>query len=165
MPSFVSRYATPFTTGLFIVSLVSGIALFFHWKGSFFHGMHEWLSMVLIVPFVLHVWKNWRPFSLYFKRPAMAIALALSLVAALAFMVQSSNGPRGSGNPMVAALSKVQQHSLNTVAPAFGHTGESLAAALTARGYTVVSGDVTLDEIAKASGKSSFDMARTLGAI
>ncbi len=46
MPAFLARYATPLTTGLFIVSLVSGIALFFHWGGAAFHGMHEWLSMV-----------------------------------------------------------------------------------------------------------------------
>ena len=87
MTSFLSRYATPLTTGLFLVSLISGIALFFHLGSRFFHGMHEWLSMVLIVPFVLHIWKNWRAFITYFKRPPMAIALALSIVATLALTV------------------------------------------------------------------------------
>ena len=46
--------ATPFTTGLFLVSLISGIALFFHWESRVFHGMHEWLSMVLIAPFIIN---------------------------------------------------------------------------------------------------------------
>ena len=67
MSKILSKYATPFTTGLFLVSLISGIALFFHFGPSAFHGMHEWLSMVLILPFVLHIWKNWRPFVCYFK--------------------------------------------------------------------------------------------------
>ena len=107
----------PLTTGLFLVSLISGIALFFHWGGGLFHGMHEWLSMVLIVPFVLHIWKNWRPFSTYFKRPAMGIALALSLVAAAAFMLPT--GSQGSGNPLVAVLGKLQASSVETVAPVF----------------------------------------------
>jgi hypothetical protein len=62
MPSILSRYATPLITGLFIVSLVSGVALFFHLGSAWFHSMHEWLSMVLILPFVLHIWKNWRAF-------------------------------------------------------------------------------------------------------
>ncbi len=44
-----SRYATPFITGLFLVSLISGIALFFHVGPGGFHGMHEWLSMLLIL--------------------------------------------------------------------------------------------------------------------
>jgi hypothetical protein len=46
MTDFLNRYATPFITGLFLVSLISGIALFFHVGGALFHGMHEWLSMV-----------------------------------------------------------------------------------------------------------------------
>ena len=53
MPAILNRYATPLITGLFLVSMISGIALFFHWGSAWFHGMHEWLSMVLIVPFVL----------------------------------------------------------------------------------------------------------------
>ncbi|PTW55762.1 hypothetical protein C8N35_11287 [Breoghania corrubedonensis] len=163
MPAFLSRYATPLTTGLFLVSLISGIALFFHWGSGLFHGMHEWLSMVLILPFVLHIWKNWRPFFSYFKRPAMGIALALSVVAAVAFMVPS--GSQSSGNPMVAVLGKLQASSVETVAPVFGHTGESLAEALKAKGYTVTSTDVTLNDVAKASGKTGFDLARTLGSI
>lgn len=64
MTGFLRRYATPFITSLFLVSLVSGIALFFHVGAGWFHEMHEWLSMVLILPFFLHVWKNWRPFAM-----------------------------------------------------------------------------------------------------
>ena len=61
MPTLFKTYATPLTTGLFLASLISGIALFFHIGPSGFHGMHEILSMVLILPFVLHLWRNWRP--------------------------------------------------------------------------------------------------------
>ena len=71
MRTTLLRYATPLITGLFLVSLVSGIALFFHVGSAYFHSMHEWLSMVLIAPFILHIWKNWRAFLNYFKRSAM----------------------------------------------------------------------------------------------
>ncbi len=87
MASLLLRYATPLITGLFLVSLISGVALFFHWGPGAFHGIHEWLSMVLILPFVLHLWKNWRPMTAYFKRAPMAIALGLSLLASLAFFI------------------------------------------------------------------------------
>ncbi|MFZ2101600.1 MAG: DUF4405 domain-containing protein, partial [Oricola sp.] len=86
MPPILARYATPLITGLFIVSLVSGVALFFHYGSAYFHSMHEWLSMVLIVPFVLHIWKNWRAFLNYFRRPPMAVASVVSLAAAVAFI-------------------------------------------------------------------------------
>ena len=49
MPTLLQRYATPLITGLFLVSLISGTALFFHIAQSTFREMHEWLSLVLVV--------------------------------------------------------------------------------------------------------------------
>ena len=73
MKALLLKYATPFIAGLFLVSLVSGVALFFHVGNATFHGMHEWLSMVLILPFVLHLWKNWKPLFAYLSGAPMAI--------------------------------------------------------------------------------------------
>lgn len=92
MTNVFNRYATPLITGLFLVSLISGIALFLHIGPAGFHGMHEWLSMVLILPFALHVWKNGRPMLANFRRAPMVVALVLSTVAALAFLVPPSGG-------------------------------------------------------------------------
>jgi len=61
MTNLLNRYATPFITGLFVASLVSGVALFAHIGTGAFRDMHEWLSIVLIVPFILHLWRNWKP--------------------------------------------------------------------------------------------------------
>lgn len=153
------RYATPLTTGLFIVSLVSGIALFFHWEGRLFKSMHEWLSMVLAVPFVLHVWKNWRPFVSYFKRPPMAIALGASIVGALAFAVPAMMAGGGSGgNPMQAVLGAVQNGTIANLAPLFGHTPDGLASALRDKGLVVASSEARLGEVAAASNRSPREM-------
>lgn len=106
MPDFLQRYATPFVTGLFAVSLISGMGLFFHVGPRAFHPMHEWLSVVLIAPFVLHVWKNWRPMSLYLKRGAFWAAAAISTVAALAFVFAPMGGPGGRRGPPQMALTR-----------------------------------------------------------
>jgi len=155
------RYATPFTTGLFVISLVSGIALFFHLGTAYFREMHEWLSMVLIAPFILHLLRNWRPFLSYFKHLPMAIALVISLAAAGYYAWEGTTGDPG-GNPAMALVQTMQTKALATLAPVFGHTGESLAAALVAKGYTVESADKTLAEVAKASGKDNFDIIRDI---
>lgn len=110
MPSIVSRNATPLISGLFIVSLVSGVALFFHFGSSYFHGMHEWLSVVLIVPFVLHLWKNWRPFANYFKRGPMAVSLVASLAAAMVFVVPGA-GPDLGRCRRTAAARRLRRHA------------------------------------------------------
>ena len=166
MPTLLARYATPLTTGLFIVSLVSGVALFFHWGTAYFHSMHEILSMVLIAPFVLHIWKNWRAFLTYFKRPPMAIALALSLAGSAAFVYPALTQEGGRrGPPQFAVVEAVQQATITMAAPLFGYDGESLAAALAEHGYAGATPAMTFDEVASASGKSGMELMALMGTL
>ena len=164
MRSILLRYDTPLITGLFLVSVVSGVALFFHIGSAYFHSMHEWLSMILIAPFILHIWKNWRAFLNYFKRSAMPVALVASLAGAVAFAWPMLTAPAGGpgGRPEFALLRAVQSAPISHVAPLFGKDGDGLAEGLRARGFTVASTDDTLNGIAEASGKSSGDIAAAL---
>ncbi|MBR0555177.1 DUF4405 domain-containing protein [Ciceribacter sp. L1K23] len=163
MPSLFSRYATPLVTGLFLVSLISGIALFFHVGTAAFHGMHEWLSMVLIVPFVLHVWKNWRAFLTYFKRLPMTISLALSLVAGLVFAWPSLTASgTGAGNPQIAMITLVTAARLGDVAALYHQSEDTFLSMLKDKGYTAATADMPLNDIATASGKSERDLVMTL---
>ena len=160
MPKLLSAYATPFVTGLFVVSLISGLALFFHVGPRGFHGMHEWLSLVLIIPFALHVWRNWRPLSIYLRGAPMAIAMALSLVAAAVFLIPSDQP--GGGPPHVALARQMMKAPLAAAAPALGAQTEALAARLSAAGFTVGDPQQSLGDIAKASGKTDVDLIRAL---
>lgn len=163
MISLLSRYATPLITGLFLVSLVSGIALFFHVGTSAFREMHEILSMVLILPFGLHVWKNWRAFMAYFKRVPMMAALAGSLAVSLAFAVPAMTGS-GGGSPQAAIFGAFENGSVSAIAPLFGHDGESLATVLKDAGFAVASVDDTVKAIASASGKPPFAVIGAIAA-
>ena len=167
MPNLLSRYATPLTTGLFLVSLISGIALFFHYGTAAFRGMHEWLSMVLILPFVLHVWKNWRPFLTYFKRLPMALSLAICLVAGIAFAWPAITGTASGagGNPAFAMINVVAGGTPAQVAPLLGKTDADLVSALKQAGFTVTNPAAPLSEIAKASGKETMALMATLAAL
>jgi hypothetical protein len=166
MQSILSRYATPLVTGLFAVSLVSGVALFFHVGQAAFHGMHEWLSMVLILPFVLHLWKNWRAFLTYLRRPAMAVAAGLSLAAAIAFAYPAMTGTASAGGPpQFAILEAMGKAPLEAVAPALGMNVDALATKLGEAGYKVDGTGQTLDAVAKASGRTNREILGTIGAI
>ena len=160
MKSILYRYATPFTTGLFLVSLVSGVALFFHVGPAAFHGMHEWLSMVLILPFVLHMWRNWRPMLSYFKHLPMAIALVLSLVAAGIFFIPTGEGGAG-GPPQMVFLQKVLKGKVSDVAPLLGATPDAIVAKLNASGMTATADD-TLHDVAAKAGKSDMHLLEVL---
>lgn len=167
MTTFFNRYATPLITGLFLVSLISGVALYFGVGQAYFHEMHEVLSMVLIVPFVLHIWKNWRPLTAYFRRPAFQISMALSLVAALAYVVPqigATNAGRG-GPPQFALANKMMTAPVTAVAPVLGMTADDMVARLIAAGYTVGSSDESLSEVAQASGQPLPAMAAAVLAL
>lgn len=152
---FMQRLATPLTTGLFVVSAVSGVALFFRWTPSAFHAMHEWLSMVLLAPFVFHVWKNWRSLLGYARRGTLVIPLLLSLVVTLPFAYSGMTGAGRGGNPMARAGSFMTRAPLTEIAPIFKTTPDQLLGTLRQRGFTVESVNQPLDAIAKASGKTA----------
>ena len=164
MSDVLRRYATPFITGLFLVSLISGVALFFHWGQAAFHGMHEWLSMVLIIPFGLHMWKNWRPMMAYVTKPAFAIASVVSVVAALAFAWPAITGTASSrgGPPPFAFATKMLNGAPKDVAPILGKSTEDVVKALTDAGFTAATADKKLSEIATASGKPAMELMGVL---
>lgn len=167
MPSLLYRYATPLITALFLVSLVSGVALFLHLGSNWFHAMHEWLSLALILPFGLHLWRNWRPMTAYLRRPPMAIASAATLVAALAFALPAAlPGAAGGreGPPQFALADRLLDHSVAEVAPAVGLDADALAAQLTDAGFTAVAPGMALRDIASASGKSATQLVALLAA-
>ena len=151
---YVNRYATPFTTGLFVVSLVSGVFLFFHVGTAAFRGMHEWLSMVLIIPFVLHVWKNWPPMLSYLKRGWLIWPLGVSLVAALGFAATGIFELGGvGGNPQAAMFQAIGNARIADLEPILKISSQEIDARLERVGLTGVSHDSTLMAAAKAGGK------------
>ena len=158
MTRLLKTHGTTFTVVLFFVSAVSGVALFFHWAPAAFHGMHEWLSLVLIVPVAVHLWRNWNAFTTYFKRRTLLIPAVLGVVASLVFAWPAmTSGAAGGGNPMRAAISAIEGATIAEAAPLFDLAPADLGARLVARGYALEQGAdfsvITLFDLAKASGK------------
>ena len=155
----MNRLATPLTTGLFVISAISGVALFFRWVPGAFHTMHVWLSMVLLVPVVLHVWRNWRSLLGYARRGALAVPLVLCLVAAVPFAVVGLNGGgRRGGNRASRMVTLIAQARLTDLAPVLKTTPDTMLATLRQRGFSAQSAEETLDAVATASGKQPTEV-------
>lgn len=154
------RYGTPLTAGLFAVSAVSGIALFFHWSSPTFHSMHEWLSMVLLAPFVLHMVKNWKPLLAYARRKTLFIPLVLAIVAAVPFAFTAGKGR--AGNPAFQTMTLMTQATLDDLAPIFHSTPDALLRQLQARGYKATSTRDTPRAIATASAATANEVLYAL---
>jgi len=152
------RYGTPLTAGLFVVSAVSGIALFFHWAPRSFHAMHEWLSMLLLAPFALHLWKNWKPLVAYARRRTLYIPLALSMVAAVPFAVLAAKGGGRAASPASRTVALMTEASLIDLAPVFRSTPEALLRQLQQRGYKASSTGQSPGAIGAASAAPASEI-------
>jgi hypothetical protein len=151
--TFIHRFATPLTTGLFLISAVSGFALFFRWAPGAFHSMHEWLSVVLLLPFLLHAWKNWSSLVNYAKRGTLLIPLLLCLVVAVPFAMNSMKGNNRGNAGLRGAIPLLTQAHLSDLAPILKTTPDALLAKLKQRGFKADAADQTIDTIASAAGK------------
>jgi hypothetical protein len=157
-PPLVNRFATPFTAGLFLVTAVSGVALFFRVGMRYFFDMHVWLSVLLLLPFGLHVWKNWSLLLGYLRRGRLALALAISgLLAAGVIAPIALNGGIG-GDPGEMAFDLLFYSKLTLVAPLVHRSANDVVAGLRSKGYTVASIDSSLREIASSSGSDPPDV-------
>lgn len=161
----ISRLATPLTTGMFIVSVVSGIALFFRWSPNLFKSMHEWLSFVALVPFaVWHLWKNWGALVNYTRGGLLFIVLGLSVAAALPFAWTASQqaGPGAGGNPAFRAVRLLTSAPLSEVAPLLKTSPDGLLSRLQTKGYKAESVNDSLDKIAATSGTEAMKLLQEL---
>lgn len=156
MLAFLTRYATAMTTALFAVTAVTGVMMFFHVGKSTVEAMHEWLSLLLLAPIAFHLVRNWRPFSLYFKNRTIVAPAALAAVGVVAFLVPALLAPSG-GDPARRLLVSMGDARVADLAPLVKKTPEELTAALTEKGLNATSPQQTLNEVAKASGKSPRD--------
>ncbi len=157
----INRLATPLTAGLFLVSLVSGVALFLHVAQGTFHEMHEWLSMLLVLPFILHLVKNWNGLMGYRRYHTLIIPILICVIIAIPFAWMGS-GKSGGGNANGRIARVLTQSSLTTLAPVFKTTPQDLAAHLTQAGYTVTSNDETINDIATAAGDNPMKVLQVL---
>ena len=148
---FINRFATPLTTGLFLVSGVSGVALFFRWNTPVFHAMHEWLSMVLLLPFALHVWKNWSALVVYFQRGRLVLPVLAALLFAIPFAWPALTGRNAGGSPGARSVRLLTQTPLSALAPVLRTTPEAIQTRLAQQGLSAAPLDSTLDQIATAA--------------
>ncbi|GBR51092.1 DUF4405 domain-containing protein [Gluconobacter sphaericus] len=155
--TFMNRYGTPLTTGFFIVSGVTGVAMFFHWAPQSFHPIHEWLSMVLLAPFILHLVKNWTSLVNYARRKTLYVPLIIAFAACIPFIFQVPGGHAGNRKTAFMALPVLEQAPLSDIAPLVHMDADGLIHRLQSQGYTVISAEQSLDDIAKTSGRPVND--------
>ncbi len=92
------EWVTPLAIGAFVISAVTGVAIFFHIDTGLAKFVHEWLSWLLLIAVLLHIGANYFGFKRYFTGGrGLAIIAASVLIVAASFVI--SSGERGAGGP------------------------------------------------------------------
>lgn len=158
----MNRYGTPLTTGFFLVSTVTGVALFFHWGPGAFHPMHEWLSMVLLLPFILHLVKNWNAFLNYLRRGWLYVPLLVALLASAYFFLVPSGNKGGGRQVAFQVVNLVTRAPVGQVAVLLGVEPEETLRRLHARHFTVESDTQSIDDIARTNSRTTNEVLAAL---
>ena len=92
------EWVTPFAIGAFLISAVTGVAIFFHIDTGLAKFAHEWLSWLLLIAVLLHIGANLFGFKRYFTGwRSLTIITASVLIVVASFAI--SGGGRGAGGP------------------------------------------------------------------
>lgn len=139
-------WATPLMIGSFLVMAVTGILIFLHLDSGLNKTLHEWAGLVLLAAAAAHVALNWRPFTLYFRRPLARVLIgAGALALALSFIPVSGQGSLTPGK-VFAALGSAR---IETLAELTGQTPDAAIAALEQAGVTGALPETTVATLAK----------------
>jgi len=127
-------WATPLTIATTLVTLVTGVFLFFHYAPGLTRVSHEWIGMLMVGAVVAHMVLNWRAFTTYFKRPVGLALMALGAAAMAATVLVSA--PQGAGGPsgMRALMQMLGNARVETLAELAGQEPDALLARLGAAG-------------------------------
>lgn len=130
-------WITPVVIGVFGLSAVTGVLMFFHLDSGLNKTAHEWLSWAMVIGVSLHVLLNLPAFKRYFTQTTGRVVIGLfALVLALSFIPAGGSGGEPGFAPPVRALAKAP---ITVLAQVAGTSTDEVKAKLQAQGLTVTS--------------------------
>ena len=150
------RWVTPLTMGTFLLSAVTGILLFFKIHLGLIKPVHEWLSWLLVIAAILHLYINWGPGARSVSsRGGRAIFLAFVVLLGLSFLPLAGQRHHQRPDALVRALAGA---SLESVAQLAHHHPEELLVMLRGQGLAIESESQTLEQIAARNNRQAGDL-------
>lgn len=154
------EWATPLTIGVFVVSALTGLTMFFEADTGFGKLVHQWLGWVLVVAVALHVAVNFASFRRHLtKGSGRWLVMSLVVLAGATFFEPTMPPPPDepppeaeeetpAPDPVEQLTTAVLHAPLAEVAALADASPETLAAALRTAGFDVRDVAQSLSEIA-----------------
>lgn len=140
------QWVTPIAAGAFLLSAVTGVLIFFHLDSGLNKVAHEWLSWVLLGGVGLHVAANFGGLKRHLtsKRGAGLVGL-FAVLLGLSFVVPAA--PKKEP-PFMASVQALSNAPISTLALVAKRSPQEVRATLAAEGFSAVSDEQSLGELA-----------------
>ncbi len=131
-----------------------------HTGGYTIKAIHEWLGIAFILFGILHATANWSVMKRYLSG-MKGIVIASMVIASLGF---SLVGPSENQVPASKAIIiQTMKAPLKNVAQLFNQNADTLAGQLRGKGYTIVSVDNSIEEIARQNNTKADAIIAFIG--
>lgn len=147
-------FATSFSTALFLIVGVSGVLMFFHIFDKYTKSLHEILGLFFVAIIFAHVWVNWKSMRGYFTKKIFALALFLTFVVSLGFVIDANS--KGE-NPKMTILRSVLKAPMESSLKVLGIDEKAALLKLQESGVSLDKKE-SIDAIAKHNNKSPFEI-------
>lgn len=161
MRQTLAKWGTTFIIWFFPISAITGVMLFFKVGEQIVKTPHEWIGLVVVAAFLVHLIRNWRTFLNYFKKPPIYAALAVAVIVAGTVGYSSLTGERGGeGGPggvdmraMIGIAQATVDAPVATIATIAGVEPAALVETLNASGIAVTDQTQSFSAVVTAAGK------------
>ncbi len=127
-------WVTPLTVATGLITIVSGVLLFFHLSPGLTRSAHEMIGMAMVVAVGLHLALNYRAFLIYFRKPIGLGVMVLGAVATVASFAIPTSSTRSGPEGMRAVFMSLNGARIETLADLAGKDTEAVLARLGAAG-------------------------------
>lgn len=136
-----SKISAPWGSGFLLICALMGVALFFH-------PLHAWLSIVMLLPFVLHLIRNYPGMMQYARRGRLYAPLLIAFLAGAIFCIVSVHKGASGRQVAMKVMNVMSTASLEAVAPLFHMDVDETLQRLKGRHLSVESSTQTIADIA-----------------
>lgn len=157
-------WATPLTVATTLVTIVTGVLLFFHLSPGLTRLSHEWIGMLMLLGVAAHMVINWRAFTTYFKRPVgLGLIAAGVLATALTFVISPAENGKGGGSPVGMVMGALEGADMETLAALAKTDVPTVIEKLSAAGITAEAGQTLREATGGNRGQNMQAMQAILG--
>ena len=148
--------ATPLVIATSVITVLTGVLMFFHLDMGLNRLAHEWVSMLFALAIGLHVWRNWNALVRVLTSRAGRSLAILGLALAILSFIQIERRPDEPA--FIRATHALLDAPLNKSLPAMGIDDDEFANVLRVNNLSFSSQDQTLRDVALKNGIHPFGL-------